>query len=136
MPTEPAPTARTTPFRVALADDDTGVRSALAGLLGDDPRIDLRGAFADGHELRALCRREHLDLTLIDVAMPGGGPELAHAIHEASPDTVVAVYTAHGDRRTRAAMLSAGAAAFLEKGRTADVTAALLDLLNPAASTT
>lgn len=126
----PGPTPRTEPFRLALADDDTGVRSALAGLLGGDPRIDLRGAFAEGHALRALCRLERLDLALIDVAMPGGGPELAHAIRETSPETIIAVYTAHSDRRTRATMLSAGAVAFLEKGRVVDVTGALLELLD------
>ncbi len=118
------------PFRVALADDDTGVRSALTVLLGDEPRIELRGVFAGGAELCELCRTEHVDLALIDVAMAGGGPGLASAIREVSPGTLVAVYSAHSDRRTHAAMLAAGAAAFFEKGRVLDVTGAVLDLLD------
>lgn len=118
------------PFRVALADDDIGVRSALTALLGDEPRIELRGVFAGGTELCELCRTEPLDLALIDVAMPGGGPGLASTIRAVSPRTVVAVYSARSDRRTRAAMLAAGAAAFFEKGRVLDVAGAVLDLLD------
>ena len=60
---------------------------------------------------------------------PAAGPRWPHAIRQVSPDTIVAVYTAHGDRlEPAAAMLAAGAAVFLEKGRIVDVTAALLEL--------
>ena len=120
------------PYTVAIADDDVRVREALVGLLDDDARIELRGAFADGNGLCERCRAGDVDPAVIDVAMPGGGPELARAIHDISPDTVIAVYTAHHDRRTRAAMLAAGAAAILVKGATTDITAALLDVLTTA----
>lgn len=116
-------------FRVAVADDDRNVLAALGGLVDDEPRLELRGTFADGFGLLDCCRREHLDAALIDIAMPGGGPDLARDIRAARPHTIVVVHTAHGDRRNREAMLAAGAAAILHKGRTLDVTGALLDLL-------
>lgn len=127
MPARQTPAAAR--FRVAIADDDAAVREALSSLLDGDPRLEVCGAFADGDELLTTCRRDTVDVAVIDVVMPGGGPPLARAIHDLSPATVVVVHTARRNRATRSAMLDAGAAAFVTKGGPTDVMAVVLALL-------
>jgi DNA-binding NarL/FixJ family response regulator len=48
--------------------------------------------------------------------MPGGGPELVHAVKSASPTTAVIAYTAHDDPITERQMRAAGVSSFLVKG--------------------
>jgi two-component system nitrate/nitrite response regulator NarL len=108
-----------TPIRVAIADDDPMIRSAIAEVLGADPRFTVVGAAATGEALVDLVREEPTDVVLLDVRMPGGGPEGAAAVLAEGPAPVVVAVSAHTGPRTVASMLRAGAVGYLAKGRLA-----------------
>ncbi len=104
-------------IRVVVADDDDDMRSALLDVLSADPRFDVVGSAATGVELMALAGDRRPAVVLLDVRMPGGGVEAAAALAaEPSPPVVVAV-SANTELATVLAMLRAGAAGYLGKGR-------------------
>lgn len=114
---------------VILADDDSGVRQALADLLCDDPRFTLVGSGQSGAEAAKLAATIQPDLAIVDVQMPQGGAEAIRAIHAVSPQTKVAVYSAKRGSRVRAEMSEAGAIGFLSKGDAVDLSSALAELM-------
>ena len=110
-------------IRVAVGDDDAAFRTAAVGLLEADPRIDVVGAAADGHELLDLASATEPDVVLIDVRMPAGGTvgaralaELATASGRRTPTLVIAL-TAETSPDVIEAMLQAGAVGYFAKGR-------------------
>jgi two-component system nitrate/nitrite response regulator NarL len=109
-------------IRVAIADDDAGVLSALVDVLAADPRFEVVGAVATGEDLRSLVTEVGPDVVLMDVRMPGGGPVGALALssttsgHLRRRPAVVAV-SAHTGAVTVATMLRSGAVGYLAKGR-------------------
>ncbi|UYM06182.1 response regulator [Solicola gregarius] len=58
-------------IRVALADDQLLVRAGLRALLDAEPDIEVVGEASDGDEAVTLVRREHPDVVLMDIRMPG-----------------------------------------------------------------
>ena len=109
-------------IRVAIGDDDDGVRSALADVLAADVRFTVVGTAATGEELCRLIRSVGADVALLDVGMPGGGADAARALSDCArserlrPPAVVAV-SAHTGAAAVASMLQAGAVGYLAKGR-------------------
>lgn len=103
-------------IRVVVADDDEDVRAALTDVLVVDPRFDVVGSCATGHEVHALVDRARADLVLLDVRMPGGGVEAARVLARHSPPVVVVAVSASTDTSSAAAMLRAGATGYLAKG--------------------
>lgn len=115
-------------FGVVVADNDHQVRSALADLIDDHPRLHLVGQATDGLEAAALCAAHVVHVALVDVRMPHGGADAVRSIKAANPDTIVAGYTTLADRRTRERLLEAGAAAVFTKGGGLDIGDAIVDL--------
>ena len=109
-------------IRVAIADDDPGVLSALVDVLDADPRFEVVGAVGTGDDLRALVAEKGPDVVLMDVRMPGGGPVGVQALTSTSSGhlrrrpAVVAV-SAHTGAVTVATMLRSGAVGYFAKGR-------------------
>jgi len=60
------------PIRIAIADDHAVLRESLTLLLRTQPGFLMVGAAASGAEALALVRREHPDVLLLDLLMPGG----------------------------------------------------------------
>ena len=105
---------------VVLADDDATVRSALRLVLESDPRFEVLGEAEDGHALPEVVRRLRPDVVLMDVQMPGGGPDLCRElVADAHPPVVVAV-SAHHQTPVVRSLLRAGATAYLGKGLLGD----------------
>src|SRR3954470_15962954 len=110
-------------IRVAVADDDATFRKAAIGLLETDPRISVIGEAADGQELVDLALITEPDVVLLDVRMPGGGPEGARAIAELSAGTgrrwqpLVIAVTAETSPDVVESMLRAGVVGYVAKGR-------------------
>lgn len=115
-------------FGVVVADNDHHVRSALADLVDDHPRLHLVGEAMDGLEAAALCAQHVVHVALVDVRMPHGGADAVRSIKAANPKTIVAGYTTLTDRRTRERLLDAGAAAVFTKGGGLDIGDAIADL--------
>ena len=113
---------------VVIADDDEKIRTALEGLLGDHPGLCVLGLATDGVGAADLCRRHQPSVAVVDVRMPNGDTTAVDSIRDASPDTVIVIYTALADRRTRERLLGAGAAAVVVKGSGSDLPAVLYEL--------
>ena len=128
------------PLRIAVADDQTAVREGLATLLDLLPGITVVGTAADGEEAVALVEREHPDVVLMDLRMPGcDGVEATRRIRAEHPETQVVVLTTYADDESILQALHAGARGYLTKdagrseiARAIEAAAAGQSVLDPA----
>jgi CheY-like chemotaxis protein len=80
---------------ILIVDDDMGVLSLVAKVLGD---YNLLVAYSGGEALAAASRVGRFDLLVTDFLMPSmTGDELIGRLREAQPDLKVLVLTAHTD---------------------------------------
>lgn len=116
------------PIRVVVADDDRSFRGALVDVLSDDPRYVVVGQAGTGEELLTLAAATRPHLVLLDVRMPGGGPDAARRLTRPDGPTsgphsggssgpVVVAVSAQVGASGILAMLRAGATGYLAKGR-------------------
>jgi len=104
------------PLRVALVDDHTLIRDALAALLSAEE--DIRVVAAVGSVAEALCVAAHAapDVLLLDIALPDGtGLEAISEICRRSPSTHVIVLSMHAEPEHAAAALERGACGLISK---------------------
>ncbi len=95
--------------------DDDPVTLELMGevLSGEGYHVTLART---GDEALRLCGKEHFDLVLTDVRMPGiSGVELLRAVKQTSPDTVFVVMTAFGTMDTAIQVIREGGYDYLSK---------------------
>lgn len=111
MPVRPAPV----PVRVVLADDSTDVLAALRDVLAAAGHAVMATA-RTGDETEAAVRAHSPDVVVVDVDMPGGGPDLVRRIVGLEPRTRVMALSAHDDVATVLAMLTAGSTGYVAKG--------------------
>ena len=104
------------PVRVAVADDDEGVRRALGALLRSRDGVELVGEAGDAEGIVALVTEHRPDVVVLDVRMPGGGAVAAQRIRELAPSTRLIALSAHDTRVHRRQMAAAGVDAYLVKG--------------------
>ena len=84
-------------IRLLLADDQTLVRSALAGLLELEDDFHVVTEVGRGDEVVPAALRDRPDVALLDIEMPGvDGLAAAAALREALPDCRVIILTAFG----------------------------------------
>jgi DNA-binding NarL/FixJ family response regulator len=102
------------PVRVLVVDDDATLRAALHALLDADPAITVVGEVADGADAITAVADLSPDLVIVDINMPGGGPELVRTLSAQRPPARVIVYSASDAHRS--AMFGAGAVDYLAKG--------------------
>jgi CheY-like chemotaxis protein len=89
---------RTVKATILLVDDDEGVREVTSAILKDIGHSVIE-AGSGGAALDLLSRNEHLDLALIDFAMPGmNGAELARHIQSRRPRLPILFITGFADR--------------------------------------
>jgi EAL domain-containing protein (putative c-di-GMP-specific phosphodiesterase class I)/FixJ family two-component response regulator len=104
-------------IRVLVADDEPVVRAALGELVEAEDTLELVGVATDAQGAIDLALREHPDVALLDVKMPGGGgPRAAREIRIGSLQTRVVALSAYEDRTSVLEMLRAGAVGYLVKG--------------------
>jgi DNA-binding NarL/FixJ family response regulator len=103
-------------IKVVVADDDALMRHTLTSMLHTDPRFDVVGHAANGPDLLEVTALSRPHVALVDVQMPGGGPELVRALAD-GPPVVAVVVSAETSPTTVLAMLRAGARGYLTKGR-------------------
>ena len=109
------------PIRVAVADDEATVVDVLRALIGSDPSLRFVGAAHNAEDAIELTMREHPDVVLLDVRMPGGGGMRAtREITKRCAPTKVVALSAHEDSDTVIGMISAGASAYVPKGDPTD----------------
>ena len=105
-------------IRVAVVDDEALVRRGLTVLLRLEPDIDVVGEAENGQDALRLVRREHPDVVLMDIRMPGTDGLSATRALAADPQTaatkVIVLTTFDIDEHVFAAV-RAGASGFLPK---------------------
>jgi two-component system chemotaxis response regulator CheB len=79
-------------LKVLIVDDSLLARQLLAGILGNDPEIEVVGMAKDGHEGVELTRKLCPDLVTMDLQMPGmDGFEATQEIMIVQPTPIVVV---------------------------------------------
>ncbi|HKZ32124.1 MAG TPA: sigma-54 dependent transcriptional regulator [Vicinamibacteria bacterium] len=100
--------------RVLVVDDEGGVRSSLAGILGDEGYA-VEAVDTGEAALEALESRRY-DLVLLDVWLPGqDGLEVLRRIRERDAELPVVVISGHGTIETAVKAVRLGAQDFVEK---------------------
>jgi DNA-binding NarL/FixJ family response regulator len=109
--------SRHSSLSVLIADDDEGVRAALAALIRLQSDLRLADVVADADAAIVVATAERPDVAILDVRMPrGGGAWAASEIRRHSPETRVIALSGDSDARTRVEMEEAGAVGYLVKG--------------------
>lgn len=102
--------------RVLIVDDHPVVRSGIKGMLEPDPGFEVVGQAASGQEAVALSLREHPDVVLMDLQMPGlDGAAATAQIKAQRPETQVVVLTTYGTDADIVRAIDAGAVGYLLK---------------------
>ena len=90
-------------IRVVLADDHEMVRAGFKMILESDPIVSIVGEASEGNQAYALVAREHPDVLLLDISMPGAsGLQLAEALHRLKNPPAVVFVTAYSDHAVEA----------------------------------
>src|SRR5689334_24452695 len=101
---------------IVVVDDAAEVRTLLRTRLRLSDQLRLVGEGADGRQAVDLAREHQPVLMLLDVSMPGmDGLEALPAVLEASPGTLVALYSGFEEQGLAERAHQLGAAAFIEK---------------------
>ncbi len=114
------------PIRVAVADDDAVFRSALVDVLEVDPGFDVVLTATSGAGFARQVAEARPDVVVVDVRMPGGGPELVRSVLGGPGAPTVVAVSADSATHTVRSMVHAGVSGYLVKGR---IGAVLPDLL-------
>jgi DNA-binding NarL/FixJ family response regulator len=120
----------TTAPRVVVADDHPALTAAVTAYLTAE-RFDVLGPASDGRGALELVAGERPELALVDYRMPRLSElELIRALHAASPETLICVYTADADAALAKEAQRAGAVAVvLKESPLADLVRALRMML-------
>jgi DNA-binding NarL/FixJ family response regulator len=103
-------------IRVAIVDDDEGIRSSLVALLGRAPMMRLAGDYADAETALREIPRNPPDVVLMDINLPGmNGVECVRQLKAAVPKTQVLMLTVYEDSDSLFNSLKAGASGYLLK---------------------
>jgi DNA-binding NarL/FixJ family response regulator len=115
------------PIKVAIVDDDEGIRTSLATLIHRAPALRLVGDYADAEAaLRDIPHRKP-DVVLMDINLPGvNGVECVRQLKGSLPAVQFLMLTVYEDSDSLFNSLKAGASGYLLK-RTAS--ARLLDAI-------
>ena len=99
---------------ILVVDDEAGVRSSLAGILGDEGYA--VEAVESGEAALAALENRRYDLLLLDVWMPGmDGLEVLARVRMLDPEVPVVVISGHGSIETAVKAVRMGAQDFVEK---------------------
>lgn len=98
---------------VLVVDDCSTVVESVARALGGTARV---YAATSGSEALAIARGRHLDLALIDWAMPDPhGSEVVRSLHASHPNTMIIVLSGEDPDDVHTASIHAGAEEFMPK---------------------
>jgi len=106
-------------IRILLADDHLLVRQSLRILL-EQAGMAVVGEAADGPETLRLAHTHHLEVAVLDIAMPHlNGLETARRLRETVPQTKIILLTMHSEAPYVLEALHAGAVGYVVKTQAA-----------------
>lgn len=101
---------------VVIADDHSGVRQGLRGILEKAHGIEVIGEAGDGGEAVEIVRERRPNVLLLDVELPGmTGSEVARVIQQEGLEVKILAISSYDDLQYVRGMRSAGAAGYLTK---------------------
>ncbi|HKT35515.1 MAG TPA: PAS domain S-box protein [Nitrospira sp.] len=103
-------------WRVLLVDDHAMVRQGLRSILETYPDLEVIGEAADGREAVDSAINKQPDVVIMDINLPGlNGIDATRRVKREAPNTVVIGLSVQYSSQTEAAVMEAGASAFLSK---------------------
>src|SRR6478736_4932776 len=112
--------------RVLIADDHPEMLSALVIAVEADVRFVVAATATCGEQAMRIAAEVPVDLALVDVRMPGGGPAVALALSGLPRPPVVVAISAETAVSTVVDMVAAGAVGYVAKGRIGEALPELL----------
>ena len=103
-------------IKVAIVDDDEGIRSSLSALIKRAPGYKLVGEYANGETALKEIPKSLPDVVLMDINLPGmKGYECVRRLKEAQPTIQFLMLTVYEDSDSLFNSLRAGASGYLLK---------------------
>ncbi|GAA4907808.1 LuxR family two component transcriptional regulator [Actinomycetospora succinea] len=117
-------------IRVFLVDDHEVVRRGVAGLLSDEPDLEVVGEAGTVAEAVARVEAVRPDVAVLDVRLPdGNGVELCRELRSRQPELACLMLTSFTDEQAILDAVLAGAAGYVIKDvRGSDIAAAVRDV--------
>ena len=114
-------------IRILLVDDHTIMRQGISRLLQEEQDLEIAGEASDGVSAIELAHEILPDVVLMDVSMPGmSGIEATRIIHAELPDIRIIGLSMFEEAERAAALLQAGAVAYLSKSGPSDAVVAAI----------
>ena len=108
--------ARDMPIKVAIVEDDEGIRSSLATLVRRAPALRWAGDYADAESALKDIPRRPPDVVLMDINLPGmNGVECVRQLKGSLPAVQFLMLTVYEDSESLFNSLKAGASGYLLK---------------------
>ncbi|WP_427890741.1 response regulator [Kribbella sp. GL6] len=102
--------------KILLADDHALVRRGVRLILDGEPDLQVVAEASDGSEAVAICRRQPVDLAILDIAMPRmTGLQAARELSAVAPDVRVLMLTMYDNEQYFFQALKAGASGYVLK---------------------
>ncbi len=104
------------PFRVAIVEDDPGVRAGLVRLFNETREFRCAGSYASAESALAGLPAQKPDVILVDINLPGlSGIECVRRLRDQDPAVLVVMLTVYEDTELVFQALQAGATGYLLK---------------------
>lgn len=104
------------PIKVAVVDDDEGIRTSLAAMIRRAPNLRLTGDYPDAETALKEIPRRPPDVVLMDINLPGvNGVECVRHLKATLPSLQVLMLTVYEDSDSLFNSLKAGASGYLLK---------------------
>ena len=131
-------TTSTKSTRVALVEDDAGVRRSLAKLVAATPGLECVATSASGEEAVRDIPASHPDVVVMDIKLPGmSGIECTRRLKRMLPDLPVLMLTVYNESNLIFDALRAGAGGFLlKRAAVVELAHAIKDVLDGGAPMT
>ncbi|MGW0371180.1 response regulator [Streptomyces coeruleorubidus] len=105
-----------TPTRILLADDHHLVRRGVRLILDSEPDLTVVAEAGDGAEAIEAARTHHLDLAILDIAMPRlTGLQAARELSRTQPELRILMLTMYDNEQYFFEALAAGASGYVLK---------------------
>jgi DNA-binding NarL/FixJ family response regulator len=118
------------PIRVAIVEDNEGLRRSLASVLRRAEEISLQGSFASAEDFLSSPQATAMQVVLMDINLPGmTGVECVRALKAKGAASQIVMLTVHDHTQAVFESLTAGASGFLLKPvRADDLVRAILEV--------
>jgi two-component system, NarL family, invasion response regulator UvrY len=109
-------------IRILIADDHAVVRTGLQLIFDATPDLELAGELSSTHDLMEQLGHSHYDLLILDLALPGRDTlDVLKDLRIRYPELPVIIFSMYPEEQYARRYLRAGASAFLNKERPAEV---------------